>query len=526
MNGENQNVILVGEVYSAALYIRLSREDGDKAESDSVGNQKKLLTEYLEGHEDIQLYDIYVDDGCTGTNFDRPGFVKMMEDIRAGLVNCVVVKDLSRFGRDYIDTGRYLERIFPEMGVRFISITDGIDSLRQSYDLLLPIKNIFNEQYARDISGKIRATMRAKQRAGEFIGAFACYGYKKDPQNKNRLIIDESAAAVVRRVFELFLEGKGKKDIAELLNQEGILCPSEYKQSCGENYRNGIRREVSSGWTYSTIHHMLQNEVYTGNMVQGKKYQNMRSRQHAVKKEKWIVVPDTHEAVIDRDIWNRTQKLLQQNHRKVPQKYEPNIFAGLLFCGECKKPMVLNHWKHADGSMVACFYCGTYKRKGRKFCTPHTLSADILEKIIFEDLIQLLESEKNLQNIMLETQKQLAKEKISRRNREFLRAEASLIKVQTLKKAVYEDYREGILSREEFLSYAEDYTKKAGFYEEQMKLMKSRECFIEKQSTDRIDRMITDWSTGDLDKMIFLEMIDRIEVQENHCLEIYYNLSG
>ena len=179
------------KIFNTAIYIRLSRDDGDKEESDSVGNQKKLLTEYIDKKDELNLYNIYIDDGYTGTNFHRPSFQKMIADIEAGKVNCVAVKDLSRFGRDYIETGRYLERYFPELGVRFISVTDGIDSMKQAYDMLLPIKNIFNEQYARDISRKIHATVEAKQRAGEFIGAFASYGYKKSSLNKNKLIIDE-----------------------------------------------------------------------------------------------------------------------------------------------------------------------------------------------------------------------------------------------------------------------------------------------------------------------------------------------
>lgn len=168
-------------LFNVAIYIRLSREDGDKEESDSVGNQRKLLTEYVNKHDDFILYDVYIDDGFTGTNFNRPDFHRMIADIEDNKVNCVVVKDLSRFGRDYIDTGRYLERIFPELNVRFISVTDNIDSMKQAYDMLLPIKNIFNEQYARDISNKIQATVKSKQKAGEFIGAFTSYGYKKSP---------------------------------------------------------------------------------------------------------------------------------------------------------------------------------------------------------------------------------------------------------------------------------------------------------------------------------------------------------
>ena len=233
-------------VYQTAVYIRLSREDGDKAESDSVGNQRKLLMEFLDSDPDLSLASEYVDDGWSGTSFRRPAFEQMIRDIEAGLVDCVVVKDLSRLGRDYIDTGRLLERYFPERGVRFISLADGIDSRKQEYDMLLPIKNIFNEQYARDISRKIHAVVRTKQKAGEFIGAFACYGYRKSPSDKNRLVVDERAAEVVRMIFRLFLEGKGKNTIARMLNARGIPCPSEYKRLNGERYRNGGCRSGQS----------------------------------------------------------------------------------------------------------------------------------------------------------------------------------------------------------------------------------------------------------------------------------------
>lgn len=526
-------------VYSAAVYIRLSREDGDKEESDSVGNQKKLLSEYVEGQGDLVLYEIYVDDGCTGTNFDRPGFLRMMEDIQGGQVNCVVVKDLSRFGRDYIDTGWYLERVFPEQGVRFISVTDGIDSLRQSYDMLLPIKNIFNEQYARDISRKIQATMRAKQRAGEFIGAFACYGYQKDPDNRNHLVIDEYAASVVRQVYSLFLEGKGKQDIADELNAQGILCPSEYKQRCGENYRNGTRIKGNSCWTYSTIHHILQNEIYTGAMVQGKKHQNMRGRQHMVKRREWIVVPGTHEPVIEKETWEKTQKLLGQKFRALPHKYEKNPFTGLLFCGCCGKPMILNRWRRADGSTVSCFYCGTYKRRGKSFCTPHAVRADQLEQLVLGDLQKALGNRAELGRLREEIRRQSEREAIGRRRQEQIRTEASLTRVRRLKKSVYEDYQEGLLSREEFLTYAEDYEKKERFYEEQRNVLEQIECEEGKGILNGVDRekeqkIVNIGEKGSeqteknrifADRQLLMELIDRIEVQEAHCLVIHYLFS-
>ena len=313
-------------LFNVAIYIRLSREDGDKEESDSVGNQRKLLTEYVNKHDDFILYDVYIDDGFTGTNFNRPDFHRMIADIEDNKVNCVVVKDLSRFGRDYIDTGRYLERIFPELNVRFISVTDNIDSMKQAYDMLLPIKNIFNEQYARDISNKVQATVKSKQKAGEFIGAFTSYGYKKSPANKNKLVIDEYASEVVKRVFTMYAQGIGKQSIAKILNAEGILCPSEYKKLNGENYKNCNRLEKTSYWTYSTIKVMLQNEIYIGNMVQGKKHQRMRSKQRLVEKENWIRVENTHEPIIDRQLWDKVQKLLTKKHRDIDLETNKNIF--------------------------------------------------------------------------------------------------------------------------------------------------------------------------------------------------------
>lgn len=512
--------------YSAALYIRLSREDGDKEESDSVVNQKKILTGYLKDQPDISFYDLYVDDGYTGTNFERPGFKRMLEDIQAGLVNCVVVKDLSRFGRDYIDSGYYLERVFPKQGVRFVSVSDGIDSLRQSYDMLLPIKNIFNEQYARDISRKIRATMRAKQRAGEFIGAFACYGYRKDPRNRNHLLIDEYAAPIVRKIFALFLNGKSKQEIAELLNKEGILCPSEYKRQCGQNYRNGIKTESSSGWTYATVHCMLKNEVYTGVMVQGKKVQNMRSRQRTINRKDWIIVPDMHEAVISKETWERTQKLLQQNGRTAAGKYEKGIFSGLIFCGKCKNTMVQNRWKRSDGSVVSCYYCGTYKRKGKNFCSPHALPTELLESLVKEDLQKILLSKYDLNSMYQKVQAQRSKEEKNKMLQELVKNNNLLLKVRNLKKQSYEDYREGILTREEFLFYSEDYSRKEQLYLKRAEELKNMENYYKKAGESAGDKEFQDPKRKKyICKQIFMELIDRIEVREDQCLEIHYRFS-
>lgn len=359
------------ELFDAAAYIRLSSEDGDKEESNSVVNQRNLLKEYIRNQDGIVIRDFYIDDGYSGTNFNRPAFQRMIADIDAGKINCVIVKDLSRFGRDYIDCGRYLERIFPEKNVRFIAITDAIDSLKKAYDMLLPIKNIFNEQYARDISQKVQTAVVTKQRAGQFIGAFTCYGYMKSPTDKNQLIIDEYAAEVVRRIFQMFVQGYCKQQIAKTLNKEGILCPSEYKRANGLRYTNGRRLAATTYWSYTTIAKILQSEVYIGNMVQGTHRQKMRGKQRPVPKKDWIIVRGTHEPIIDLDVWDKTQKLIAHRTRRMDcDKPSVNVFAGFLKCGDCGRAMTKAVWHLKDGTPRYQLTCGTYRRNGREFCTP------------------------------------------------------------------------------------------------------------------------------------------------------------
>lgn len=512
-------------LFNVAIYIRLSREDGDKEESDSVGNQRKLLTEYVSRHDDFILYDIYIDDGYTGTNFNRPAFQKMIADIEAKKVNCVVVKDLSRFGRDYIDTGRYLERIFPELGVRFISVSDNIDSIKQAYDMLLPIKNIFNEQYARDISNKIQATVKSKQKAGEFIGAFTSYGYKKSPVNKNKLVIDEYASEVVKRIFAMYAQGIGKQSIAKQLNAEGILCPSEYKKLNGENYKNCNRLKTTSYWTYSTINTMLHNEMYIGNMIQGKKHQRMRGKQHKVDKENWVRVENTHEPIIDRDTWDKVRKLLSKKHRDIDLETNKNIFAGFIKCGDCGRSMMKNFWRRADGSKSYSFYCGTYKRSGKDYCTPHTLPFQVLNDIVLGDLKAIIRNVENLQELIKKQSCTELKIKNST-NTELIKVKAELERVKKLKKSIYEDYKDELISKEEYLSYREDYQQKEALYSKQIETLeaKKKETVTEDVfETPWLKRLLELKDIEELDRDIVVEMIDEITVYENRKIKIRYN---
>lgn len=506
--------------FRVAEYIRLSREDGDKAESDSIVNQRMLIADYVKGREDFVVFDTYIDDGFTGTNFNRPGFRRMLEDIEAGKVNCVIVKDLSRFGRDYIDTGRYLERYFPDRNVRFISITDNIDSFERAYDMLLPIKNIFNEQYARDISKKIHASVQTKQRAGEFIGAFASYGYKKSPADKNKLIVDEYAAGIVRRIFDLYIKGYGKSSIAGILNGEGVVCPSEYKRLNGDNYRNSNRLEDTSYWTYSTVNRILQNEMYIGNMVQGRKYQSMRSKAKAKAPGDWIVVRGTHEAIIGNETWEKAQDLLERRTRSMDGTTNRNIFAGFLKCGDCGRSLV---------KKGANYYCGTYVRSGRQYCTPHPISYDTLEQIIRSDLqmvLQSVEHRREAAALCLPKSERPAVKQKSAGEKEKLQAE--LDKIRKRKKAVYEDYREELISKEECIAYRKEYGKKEELLKRQLECLGAKEeCDTQGDIYEhpRIKRLLEFGEVDKLDRDIVVTILHGVLVYEKGKIKITYNFS-
>lgn len=519
--------IMMLDMYETAAYIRLSSDDGDKEESNSVGNQRKLILNYIKKKQDLKYVGEYVDDGYTGLNFKRPGFQKLLNDIKIGKINCVIVKDLSRFGRDYIETGRYLERYFPDMGVRFIAITDGIDSDKGEYDMLLPIKNLFNQQYAKDISGKVYSAVKTKQQAGEFIGAFPSYGYKKAPDNKNRLIIDEPAAEVVRRIYSMYLQGYGKQTIAKKLNEDGIPCPTEYKRLNGDNYINCRKLDSTMYWTQSTIKHILSKEIYTGNMVQGTRHQRMKGRQKLLDKSQWIVVRNTHEPIIDRETWDKVQVLLKRQHRDLELTKNNSIFAGFLKCGDCGRSMMKNSWKRADGSRTYSFYCGTYKRNGTQFCSPHTLPAALLEQIVLDDLKMIIQNVSDLKKIV-DSQSAQMKEKTKSYEKKLHQLSRELERVKNLKRAVYEDYREDLISKKEFIEYREEYLKQEEHIQKQIDILENaqednpQETFHENPWVKRLLEMR---DIEKLDRDIVVEMIDEIRVYENMRIVIRYNFS-
>ena len=507
------------KIWRTASYCRLSREDGDRAESDSIANQRKLLLEYIGQHPELEACDCYIDDGYTGTNFDRPDFQRMLRDIEAGLIDCVLVKDLSRFGRDYIDAGRYLERWFPEHNARFIAINDNIDSCRGAYDMMMPLKNLFNAQYAKDISKKVKSSLNAKQRRGEFIGAFACYGYLKDEHNHNRLVIDPVASQVIQRIFSLFESGTGKIRIAKILNEEGVPCPSEYKRLMGERYHNSNRLDSTTYWTYATIHRILNSEMYIGNMEQGR---DERTQLHGAAKKKsradWIVVQGTHDPIISQDQWQRVQSLLKKRGRTLNFESKLSPFAGYLKCGDCGRAMSKTTW---SGKVL--YTCGSYKRYGAEVCSKHYITQDALTEIVLSDLNQIISSVKNLRELAEQGARETRKTDCTRGERE--RLSGALTRIQRMKQGIYEDYKEFLLTKDEYLRYRKDYDAQELSLQNQLEQLQHRTDLNDLLQQPWVKDLINSEMLTSLDRPTLAETLKEIRIFEEGSIEITYLFS-
>ena len=366
--------------YHAALYIRLSKEDESEGPSQSVQNQESLLREFVQQHR-LSVHDTYIDDGWSGTNFDRPSFQRMIADIEAKKVNMVITKDLSRLGRDYIMTGHYMERYFPEHRVRYISLLDGIDTgVDSTANDITPFRAIMNDMYAKDISKKIKSVKRDKQRKGQFIGGKPVYGYKMHPTEKNKIVIDEEVAPIVRRIFALALSGMSCRNIAALLNQEGVPTPATYA-----NLPVAKPGPYTGLWSSERISDMLQNETYIGNMVQGRSVKISYKSKKCLKQDpaNWVVVEGTHEPLVDRETFQKVRMLVNSRKHTRSRTYD-FLLKGLIFCHECGYPLAVLNRKNARGEDVLYFVCRTYQRFTKAgVCTCHSIK----EKTVTEAVV-------------------------------------------------------------------------------------------------------------------------------------------
>lgn len=365
--------------YKVAGYIRLSKEDKIKDESNSVTNQKLIITSFVERNEDLELIDFYIDDGYSGTTFDRPEYKRMLKDIVEGKVNTIIVKDLSRFGRNHIESDNYIENILPGYNVRFISIIDEIDSLKNPKSvssIAVPLKNLMNDQYARDISEKVRSTLKIKQLNGEFIRVTAPYGYIKDPKDKHKFLIDKNISHIIKKIFDMIIDGKSRKQVADFLNDNDILTPSEYLK-----INTNKDMTVMKKWNSEMVNSILRNENYTGTLFQGKKRKlNYRvDKKINIDKENWIVTENHHEAIISKEKFDKVQEILDRKS-KVNKDGSIDLLSGILKCKCCGSNMI----KRASKGKIY-YYCSNYYRT--KNCENNkSISKSILDEFIKKEL--------------------------------------------------------------------------------------------------------------------------------------------
>lgn len=452
--------------WRAALYIRLSKEDGDKNESYSVTSQREILKEYIKQRPDIFLFDYYVDDGWSGTNFDRPAFRRMMQDIYDGKVNCVVVKDLSRFGRNYTDAGHYLDDVFVRLGVRFIALNNGVDSISSSMNaatkcITVGVQNVINESVAATTSVNVRGTLNVSRKQGKFIGSFPTYGYLKDPNDHHKLIVDEETAPVVRQIFQWFLSGKSIIGITKTLNAMGIPNPSTYKMQKGWNYRHTSGKRNDGLWCDSTVRRMLSNQMYIGNMVQGKNttisYKIKQCK--SVPKSDWIVVENTHAPIIDKETFEKAQSLFHRNTRTAPAKTEVDLFSGFVKCADCHRAMSKKTNRHPYGT-YQYYRCVTSRKMDSGACSPHSIRIDKLERAVLVTIQTMIDTAVEWDDVLAEIRKKAdgKSENLTKKSMEKCMAERE--RIQKMMLDLYPDWKSGTISKEEYLALKENMGQK------------------------------------------------------------------
>lgn len=514
--------------YQAIDYIRISYADDKSKESDSVANQKKLIEDFVAQNPDIELVDEKIDDGYSGVIFDRPAFKEMMDDIRAGKINCVIVKDLSRLGREYIETGRYLRRIFPTYGVRFIAINDHIDTLKDSGDdLAVSLKNIINDAYSRDISVKTRSALAAKRRNGDYIGACTVYGYRKTEENKNQLVIDEYAARVVQDIFRMKIDGASAAKIAEELNRIGVLSPFEYKKHNGLPHPKGGYADIEDAkWSATTIIRILQDETYTGTLVQGKQ----STHNHKIKKlidkpaDEWERTEDAHDFIIRRNDFDLVQRIMHLDTRTSPDERKVYLFSGILICGCCGNRMTrkVNTYQ---GSKYTYYYCRTGKKNG---CDAPVM---IKETDLIDFVLQLTKAHINNIISLDELLNDMSAAHISRGlvkkyTAQIRENENQLEQIRQFKSTLYEKFVSGFITGEEYKYMKAQYTEDSGRLEAAITSLRQELENVTNNTSERLkwmEHFKRYEGLEELDRKVVIHLIQSIRVIGKSMYDITFN---
>ncbi len=518
--------------WRAAIYIRLSKEDGDKSESNSITNQRNILMDYLSQQRDIEFIGEYSDDGESGATADRPDFQRMLVDIDTKKINCIIVKNLSRFSRNMGVTINFITEYFPEIGLRFISLDpkydSAIDDIGEAEKLLnISVHGFMNESYLATTSSSIKKTLDTNRKKGLFIGSFAPYGYLKDPGDRHRLIVNEETAEVVRTIFKKYSAGESILGITKYLNNTGIPNPSTYKKMNEPTYCHGSSNINDGLWSDKTVRRILQSEVYIGNMVQGKnkKISYKKKKCKATPRDKWYIVENTHQAIIDNDLFCKVQERFNSGSRSSPVTNRVDLFSGLVCCADCGRIMSKNTKKNSNKTYVY-YKCTTSKKLSPTACTSHTIRADELENTVLKTIQGMI-------NIAIEQEEALKIiEKSSKRKTEFSSLESNRKKLLSEQEKIklklfrlYDNREDGIINDEQFCDYKNIYSKQSADIENQIKALDKQ---LEEYKTgydgetEHIKYFKKHGNIDSLNRAIVTELIDLVLVYEGGRIKINF----
>ena len=520
-----------------ALYCRLSRDDELSGDSNSIVHQKEILSAYAEkrGFENTRFY---VDDGYSGTNFNRPDFLRMMDDVNNGLVGTIIVKDMSRFGRDYIMVGYYTEIMLPQMDIRFIAVNDNVDSENQADNDFTPFRNIINEWYAKDTSKKIRSVLKAKGNSGKHLSVIPPFGYKKDPNDKEKWIIDEDAAQIVRKIYRLYLDGNTMGGIARMLTAEGIETPKLYAENRGiKHYKAATYPEI---WSRISVEYILSNYEYTGSTVNFKtKRKSFKNKKQVIQdKEDWAVFEGTQEAIIDKETFETVQKM-RGTKRAYTKFNEVNIFSGLLYCADCGGKMTIRRRK--EDRRKDAFICSTYRKKKKNLCTEHAIKVSALDQIVLQDIRKVCAYIKQYEQEFVEEFRKCSVKESARLQlmgkSELKKAENRLSEIERIIVKLYEEKVCGRMPEERFELLAKNYETEQAELKQKTEALKAslaakeeRDGSLEKfvslvRSYTEVQNLTPEILNSFIDK-IYIGKPERIDGQRVQEVKIIYKLVG
>ena len=504
--------------YIAGLYYRLSQEDERQGESVSIDNQRAILRKYAE-ERGFEIHGEYIDDGVSGTTFDRPEVQRLLDDAKTGIINTIIVKDLSRFGRNYIEVGQYVDYVFPAFGIRFIAIQDNVDTENRDSGAMemMPIMNVFNEWHAANTSKKIRAVLKSNAKDGKYHARKAPYGYVKSDTEKKTPVIDEEAAAVVKRIFEMRASGLSPHKIADILNVEGILNPSRYSM---EKYGVVGRKENMGLWSFCAVNSILNNPTYLGHMVQ-QRWSSVSYKNHKRYKKdesEWVVVKNTHEAIITQELWDKVREVEKSvaQGRKTKIGYTHPL-SGFLFCADCGNKMKLCTSVSRKGTRLYHFDCGYHIRYGKAYCFSHYITAGALEEIILGDIREMAQrivlDEKAIREDFIRHNAELADKAIKTAKRELQVKRKRIEELSRLMQIAYEDRLKGKMPEEICIGFIQKYSDEQKKLEVEIAELDERltETTTTIQSADDFIRNIKKYlEAPELTREMCYELIDRI----------------